>query len=470
MAISSTGVGSGLQVDSIISQLTAVERRPIVKLQTQATAIEAKISSFGKIRSLVNELNAASRVLTLDRGWNTTKVSSSSAHVSAATTGNPLAGNHNLEVKALASGQTTASKAAFEATDVMGTEGKLKISGGNLGTTGYEINVNATMNLSQVAGAINEHEELSEKIQASVVTTDSGAQRLVIRSRQTGADTNFDISVTDAAGGDASGLPTKLAQLAQGFDITQAAANARMTFNGVEVSSKTNVFDSVIPGLSVTASSVGTSVLSINSDKDATRNNIKKFVEAYNNLNSFLAESTKFEPAAAGKAKEVGPLQGDAATVGLQNKLRMMTQTSIVADSGAMRRLSDMGIQMQRGGALSIDENKLTAALNRPEEMKAVFTQATSASSAGGIATRFKALTDSMMSLNGDLDRQSDALNASLERNAKAQAAIEARATALGERMRKQYSALDTKMAKINGLSSYVTGMINAMNAAANNK
>lgn len=470
MAISSTGVGSGLQVDSIISQLTAVERRPIAKLQTQASSIQTKISSYGKIRSLVNELNSAARTLTLDRSWNATKISSSTSNVAAASTGIPVAGNYNVDVKALASGQTMASKETFSASDVMGTDGKLKINGGNLGTTGYEVNISSMMSLTQIVGAINQTEGLSDKVQASIVATDDGTQRLVLRSRGTGSDTNFNVSVTDSAGADATALPTKLAKLAQGFDVTQSASNARLSFNGVEISSKTNVFDSAIPGMTVTASAVGTSVISVSADKDAVRNNIKKFVDAYNSLNSFLSESTKFEQGTGGKANTVGPLQGDTVTVNLQNSLRMVTQSSIQGDQGAMRRLSDLGIQMQRGGTLSIDESKLTAALNRPEEAKAVFNQAASIGHGGGIATRFKSLTDRMMALNGDLDKRTDALNATLERNSRAQAAIEARATALGERMRKQYSALDVKMSKINGMNSYVTGMVNALNAAANRK
>ena len=107
MGVSSVGIGSGLKVDEIVSQLVELEKKPLETLQSKAEIISAKISSYGQIKSLMDDLNTAARDLTLDRTWGASKVSSSGSAATGAMTGLAAAGSYNVNVLQLAQSQTS---------------------------------------------------------------------------------------------------------------------------------------------------------------------------------------------------------------------------------------------------------------------------------------------------------------------------------------------------------------------------
>lgn len=109
MAISSVGIGSGLDVESIVTQMVELERRPIKTLEAKAEFIDAKISVQGQIKSMVSDLHAALFDLTLEGTWKTAKATTSGSSVSASISGPAAAGNYNIEVTSLAQSQTVVS-------------------------------------------------------------------------------------------------------------------------------------------------------------------------------------------------------------------------------------------------------------------------------------------------------------------------------------------------------------------------
>ena len=108
MTISSAGIGSGLDVNSIVTQLMAIERQPLTALETKATAIQSTVSEYGKIKSAVSTLRDLASKLASATTWGQTITNSSSTAV-AATTNNSAAGSYTVEVQALASVQTIAT-------------------------------------------------------------------------------------------------------------------------------------------------------------------------------------------------------------------------------------------------------------------------------------------------------------------------------------------------------------------------
>lgn len=149
----------------------------------------------------------------------------------------------------------------------------------------------------------------------------------------------------------------------------------------------------------------------------------------------------------------------------LQNSLRMLTQSVTGNATGAYTRLSDIGIQMQQGGALTLDTTKLATAMNDVAAMKSMFAAKSDAlGQGGGIAVNFKTLTDELLAYEGTLNNKTDALEGQLERNRDEVDKVEARAVTVEKRLRSQYSALDVKMASLNSLSSYVEQMVASWN------
>ena len=81
--ISSPGIGSGLDVQNIVSQLVAIEKAPLKQLETQATSFKTRLSVYGTIKSQVSALGDAAAKLSTSAGWNAgTSTSSNPSAVS----------------------------------------------------------------------------------------------------------------------------------------------------------------------------------------------------------------------------------------------------------------------------------------------------------------------------------------------------------------------------------------------------
>lgn len=447
MAISSAGIGSGLDVAKIVEQMVALEKSPLAKLEVKAEGIQTQISTYGEIKSLTSKLGDIVSKLTRDSAWNGVTISSSNSTITGAMTGIAAPGTYNIKVTQLAQAQTTviggAGAVALAKDETMGASGNIKLK---MGAVEKEISVSSSDTLTKIATKINEAEM---GIQASVVTDVDGKERLMLRSKETGTDKAFSVEIDPAL--------TKLGQ-----SQTQAAANAKVELNGVELESSTNTFASTIPGMSFTVSEVTTNAatITVKADTETMKKNIQEFVDAYNELNELLAKSTKYTE----ETKTAGVLQGDSATVSLQNSLRMLTQ-GISGSKGAFTRLADIGIQMQQGGKLSVDTSKLDKGLADLESLKGLFAnKADSLGQGGGIAVNFKSFTDKLLAFDGTLNTKTDSLERTLKSNSAEQEKVNKRAQTLETRLYQQYSALDVKMSSLNALSAYVTQMTTAWN------
>ena len=449
MAISSAGIGSGLDVAKIVEQTVAAEKIPLKKLEYKAEGIQTQISTYGEIKSLTSKLGDIASKLTRDSAWNGVTISSSNSTITGTMTGIAAPGTYNIKVTQLAQAQTTviggADAVALAKDETMGADGTIKLK---MGAVEKDISVSSSDTLTKIATKINEAEM---GIQASVVTDVDGKERLMLRSKETGTDKAFTVDIDPDL--------TKLGQAK-----AQAAQNAKVELNGMEVESSSNTFANTIPGMSFTVSEVTSTAATLNvkADTEAMKKNIQEFVEAYNALNDLLTQSTKYDE----ESKTAGVLQGDSATVSLQNSLRMLTQ-GISGSTGGLTRLAEIGIQMQEGGKLSTDTTKLDKALTNLEGLKGLFAnKADALGQGGGIAVNFKNFTDKLLSFDGTLNTKTDSLERTLKSNSAEQTKVNTRADTLEKRLYAQYSALDTKMASLNALNAYVSQMVTTWNKA----
>ena len=459
MAISSAGIGSGLDVAKIVEQTVAAEKTPLKKLEYKAEGIQTQISTYGEIKSLTSKLGDSASKLTRDSAWNGVTISSSNSTITGTMTGIAAPGTYNIKVTQLAQAQTTviggAGAVALAKDETMGAAGNLTLKMGDVEKT---VAITPSDTLTKIASKVN---EAGMGIQASVVTDVDGKERLMMRSKETGTDKAFTVDLSSA--------PTVLGQ-----NTTQNAQNAKVELNGLVVESSSNTFANTIPGMSFTVSEVTSTAATLNvkPDTEAMKKNIQEFVDAYNELNDLLTKSTKSVRTADGKVDQsaqssgVGTLQGDSTTVSLQNSLRMLTQ-GISGSKGSLTRLSDIGIQMQEGGKLSLDASKLDKALTNVDDLKGLFAnKADSQGQGGGIAVNFKNFTDQLLAFDGTLNTKSDSLDSKLKSNIAEQDKVNKRADALETRLYAQYSALDTKMASLNALNAYVSQMVTTWNKA----
>ncbi|SDP93339.1 flagellar hook-associated protein 2 [Rhodoferax sp. OV413] len=477
MGISSTGIGSGLEVESIITKLVTLEKQPLTTLQTKAAIIQTKISDYSQIKSLVSTLSDAASKMTLDSGWNSLSVSSSnSAAVSAAVTGLATATSFSVGVSQLAKAQSTVST-AVTAGAALGSSGTLTLQLGTWASNAFTagsapsvaVTVAATDTMAQIATKIND----SGSGLVATVLTDASGDRLMLRSSATGEAAGFRILATDGDGNDtdSSGLSrlgfdlSATTAYGMGANTYQAGQNAKATINGIAVTSTTNKFKDVIAGLTITASEVtGSNVeISATNDKEALTTNIQAFVDAYNAINKYLADATAYDST----SKTSGDLQGDATAIGLRNSLRSMMGTATTG--GSVTRLYELGISMGQDGNLTVNAAKLSTALDTPDKVKTFFAQNNNDTASNGLARKVKAFTTDLLSFSGAMNNKADALAAETKRNTAEQDKVTARAAAVEKRLRATYTALDTKMATLSALSTYITQQVEVWNSSNSN-
>jgi flagellar hook-associated protein 2 len=465
-SITSAGVGSGLDVEGIITKLMAIEQRPLTMLQSDATGIQTKISAYGGLQSTMSAFRDAALALGSSTGWSaTTGTSADPSSVTVSTGTGAVVGSYALSVQNLATAQSTASGAYTSSLATVGA-GTLHIDTGSWstgqaaftvvsGSTGVDVTVAATDTLADVRDKIN---GAAAGVTASIVTDASGA-RLVISASQTGSANGF--RVTSADGGLAA-LTFDPPGGSGATTLTQSGTNANATINGLAVTSASNTLSGVIQGLTLNLVKATTAPVQIGVAQDAsgTKTAITNFVTAYNNLAAMLANDVKYDSGSS----TAGVLQGDSTAVTLQRQLRNLLGARSSASS-AYPTLSQVGLEMQSDGTLKINDAKLTTAMANMPELKKLFA-ATDLSGGGndGFAKRLSNFGDSVLGVGGLLTGRTDSLNASLKTNQKSQDDMNTRLAAIEARMRAQYTALDTQMSTLSTLSTYMTQQITNWN------
>ncbi|MEP7100174.1 MAG: flagellar filament capping protein FliD [Burkholderiales bacterium] len=441
-----------------------VEQLPLTALQTRATSIQSTISAFGAIQAAMATFRDAASTLSLPSTWNASAgTSADPTSVGVTATASAASGNYAVQVQSLASSQSTVSGTFASSAALVGA-GSLHIDLGTwatgqtgftakTGSTGMDIAVTATDTLATLASKVN---AAGAGVTASVVNDTSGS-RLVFSSSTTGTDNGFRITATDGG----SGLA------AFGFDppsgatatsLTQSAANASATINGLSVSSATNTLTNVLDGLSLTLAKVTTSPvqIAVAQDTTAVKKSVQAFVDSYNALSTLLSTDLKYDSG----TQTAGPLQADSAAASLQRQLRTMIGGPSTS-STAFTTLSQAGVEIQKDGTLKVNDSKLSTALTNTPELKKFFTNVDTANTANnGFGIKLRTLGNSVLGGDGLLTARVAGLNSNLTRNQKDQTTVSGHIADTQARLQKQYSALDTKMAGISTLSTYITQQI----------
>lgn len=473
--ISSAGIGSGLDVETLVSKLIAAERTPITQLAKRTDNLKTELSTYGKVQSALSTLRDAASKLTSPTTWGGTLATSSdttSVTVSAGT--GAAIGNVSVDVKKLAQAQTLVGGTSYASSSTTVGQGSLTITLGTWATDGADpptytgftdkagatavtINIGAGQDtLTGIRDAINAS---GAGVTAAIVNDATGA-RLTLRSNATGETNGFRI--------DASGGLTDL-----GYDPrigvtsmiqTLPAQNARALINGIEISSESNTLKEAIDGLNITllkTTSVPASV-AVSQDKDSIKKLITDFTTAYNAVNALLREQTKYD---AG-SKTAGALQGDSTAIGLQSQLRTIIGGSTSLAGGSLSRLAQIGLEAGSDGNIKTTDSKLSTALSDLDSLKQLFMGLDSGgvSSNDGFAQRIRSYVDGALSTDGRVSSRQTGIQKEIDNNNKRQDQLEDRVTASEARLRARYSALDTQMSKLSGLSSYVTQQMNLLN------
>jgi flagellar hook-associated protein 2 len=368
------GAGSGLDTAALIDSLYTATRQPKeAAIVRRETSNQATISALGSVTASIDGFASSLGSLISGGSLFTQPVSSDSSIVSTiAIAGARLTGlTASIEVRQLAQAQTLVSANLTATTDPVG-QGSFTLTTA-LGSFGVTIDA-TNDNLPGLARAIN---SANAGVTASVVT-DTAGSRLVVKG-VTGEAAGFSIAVDGAA---QAGLQRFAypANAGVGMTLAQAAQDAIVVVDGVEVRRALNSFTNLIDGVKVDLKKAvpGTTVsITTSTPTDALRQAVMDFIAVYNELDAALDEATA-SPTATTPA---GGLYGDIGVRQMRRQLAGLTSTQLASGDGP-KSLAEIGVRTNRDGTLSVDTARLEAILaSDPKGVEALFNPGQSSSS-----------------------------------------------------------------------------------------
>jgi flagellar hook-associated protein 2 len=444
--ITSTGIGSGLDISAIVSSLTtAFGAAQTSQLTNQQNTLDAEVSGYGTFTAALDTLQAALPALEDPSTLAGFAASVTDKTIASATTSSDaVAGTYSLLVNSLATVATVTS-APLSSTAAVGT-GTLTIAVGGASTA---ITIDSTNNtLAGIASAINAAQNVG--VSASVITTTAGS-RLVLTGTNTGAANQITVTPSGGDGG--------LASLAL---TTVPAQDASYTINGFAASSGSNVVANAISGVTLNllqASAPGTpTTLTVSPDTSSAQTSIDGFVTAVNGVLSSIQTLTSYDPS----TQTAGPLNGNATLESFQNQLQnILGQFSNAG--GAVKSLTDLGITAGTDGTYSTDDTTLGNALSASLASVGNLLGGTN-----GIATQVSNLVNDYTEPGGLLDTINQGLQTSLTNVSTQQTALAAQMAAYSARLTTEYNAMDAAVAALKQTQTYLNAEFNpSANAAS---
>jgi len=408
--ITAPGLGSGLDVNGIVSQLVAVERQPVAqRLDRREADLQARLSAFGVLKSAVSSFQDSLGALSDPAVFQAKTSQSSNPDIATVSASNAAAvGSFSLSVAQLAAAHSLVSDPALAAaqftstSDVVGT-GSLTF---NFGTTTYDAGTDTYTSFVQNANKGPQTVQISDGtlsgirdavnaanvgVSASIVF-DGTNERLVFSSSDSGAASSLEITVSDDDGNndDASGLSLfSFNATSNNLSQTQAAQDAQATLNGISINSASNTLKDNLEGLTINLLAAGSSTLTVSDDSSVITNNINAFVEQHNNLIKTINDLSAYNP----DTGVSGTLNGDGVLRSLDSQFRRILSSQVTGQPDEFSILANIGITRSTAdGTLVVDSTKLSDAITK------------NADAVTGLFAAFGTATDSLTTVTGSTD------------------------------------------------------------------
>jgi len=451
-SIISSGIGSGLDIAGIVQQLVAAEGQPVAaRLGQQEARAQAKLSAFGSLKAALADMRDKLDVMKdLDKFLVRKAVSSNEDYFTVSADTNALPSSYAIEVVQLAQAQKLTSGAFADSDAVVGT-GTLTIQ---LGIDAVAIDINSESNtLVGIRDAINSSTD-NPGVAATIVNADSGSY-LILSADSTGAANS--ITVTQSGGDGGLAAIEYDPPISTSLTESIAAQDGLIRIDGFDVLSDNNTFAGAVQGVTITAledTASATVGLSVENDEAAVQDLVSNFVVSYNALIETFDLLTDYNA----DADEAAPLLGDATIRGIRDQVRRELSVAVSDIGGPFSMLSDVGIEVQLDGKLSINDEELSAVL---ADEFASFGQLFANSD--GFAVRVHELADSFLRSDGIIEARSNGLSTEIDSFTDKRDALNERLASLETRLFRQFNALDSLLAQLSTTSNFLTEQLNAL-------
>jgi len=446
--LSSQGLGSGLDIASLVSKLVAAEKAPRqAQIQREQTSTVTEISALATLKGAMSNFNDSLSALKTQDVFSQRSADTDDADIFTATaTTAALSGSYDIDVESLASAHQIASNAfAGGASGNVGT-GTLTI-----GTGGVSFSVaidDSHKTLAQIRDAINASADNNNLVRATIVTGSDGAH-LMLTAQTSCANSAITVGVADATG--TLGNLAYSATSTGNYTEKHQALDAVVYVSGFKHTSPTNTISDAIEGVTITAkkADVGeTHTLTISNDTNGTTAKIKKFVDSYNALEAQIAKLRAYDP----QTKIAGPLLGDALLRGIESDIRSKVSGAVAGLTGNYQSLASIGITTNKDGSLALDSDKLSKALSADYDGVAKLF-----GSDNGVAARLSSSLTDRLADKADIATRTQALNAKSISLQKDSADLDTRMQDITARYNQQFNTLDSLLSTMQQQSSFLT-------------
>ncbi|ECC3874241.1 flagellar filament capping protein FliD [Salmonella enterica] len=463
-SFSSLGVGSGLPLDTLLTNLTIAEKKRLNPITQQQTDNTARLTAYGTLKSALEKFQTANSALNKAELFRSSNVTSSTEDLKVSTEAGAAPGIYSISVSQLAQAQTLSTTTKIASTkEALGDAAATRTI--KIEQPGRKEPLEITLNkdqtsLDDISKAINDKDS---GISASIVKVKEGEYRLVLTAAE-GLDNKMTVSVegdsklNDLLAYDSNTGTGEMEELV-------SAQNAKLTMNGIDIERPGNKITDAPQGvtLELTKKVTDARVTVTKSNEKATEA-IKGWVDAYNSLIDTFNTLTKYkevDPGAETQDKDNGALIGDSVVRTIQTGIR--AQFANGGSTGAFKTLNEIGISSDgTTGKLKIDDTKLKKALD--ENTASVRELLVGDGKETGITTKIAAEVKSYLADDGIIDNAQDSINATLKKLTKQYLAVSASIDDTVARYKAQFSQLDTMMNKLNNTSTYLSQQFTAMN------
>lgn len=354
--ISFSGLATGIDTRSIVTQLMALERAPEKILTNQKTRMQSQVDAYNQISSALSSLKTLMAGMNTDSTFTAKTVSVGDSSVTGATaSGTAMAGSHILRVTSLARSQTLVSDSSTlggyaSQTDQSFGTGTITITDTTGGKSPVAVTIDGTNNsLQGIAAAINSS---GANVTASVINDGSGTPyRLAI----IGKDTNT-YSISAGLTGGTYDTPA--------FNQKIAASNAVFQLDGIDMTRTTNTVNDAIPGVTLNLlkpNDPAETTITVGNDTSAITKKINDFVSSYNSVMSLINQYTSYDQ----KTKKAGVLLGDSTIRSVIDTIQTTLTSQVAGLADGFKSLAEIGIKSDKTtGVLSVDSSTLSSALN----------------------------------------------------------------------------------------------------------
>ncbi len=456
MNLTSLGVGSGLDLESIVEAFVNAEAVPQeIRLQEKEDKLSLEVSGLGSFKSALSTFDAILAKLSASDAFSKQVLTTSSDAISVDSNGFASNGEFAIEVEQLALGSQLKSQSFTSSSDTVGNGTLTFDVGVASGIPAFTVDIDATDSLSVIRDKINEESD-NFGVTANIINS-AGGSFLVFDSAITGFDNQLTVATSDASLNDIS-VSNTAPQAAQDAIIYINANGDYLNLDN-KATSSTNDFQNIIEDVTITAAEVNLgdpTTLSIAQDEENGTALVNEFVDGFNALINHLSGLA---------APKVGRLAFDPSIRQIKQQLSNTVINSVSGLSGAIKSLNDIGIDLTKEGTLEISSFSATSLPSGTERLSDALKNNLAEvgelfASTNGVAVEMATLVGSYIDSDGSLTTRLASANEQLDGIEEEYESLEARLRDYESTLRKKFTFLDQTVAQYTATGDFLTSAL----------